>query len=474
MKEVWDQVIKVIPPEMIPIILLLAVSFFGIHYGKGWRNYTDTLNDRWFLASAVIIVSAFLLFWIFRSEAPKSENNLVVTLLVPRFEGDEGRQFEKLFTQQVQAAVQSLRAQATVVQINAYITDQSSAALTARAHNAPAIIYQPRVLRIDGKTFICFSLFTVNQEVAKAYPPFPPQFDPSALAEFSRALVNSERSLQSQASDPVVARVTALEQQLATLNTSISRIAAQPQCCGGVQDSGNKQYSRRRAIVVGVNRYESHQFPQLRYAVSDAQSMSQYLKSSGFEVNFFADVSKYDVRNSLNDLIKNTLEKDLTVFYFAGMSARSTDLLGKGSSEELIIATSDVDVSSPLANLTLGELVVSMKKLSGDKLIILDGCHGTFGLSPAPQVQSTSSTAEIFQIIAASQDAEVAAELPGGGAFTQALLTGLKNGSGSGTYVPTREIIAQLTPLVLEKTNGNQRPKLVTLTGIQDIYLVRH
>jgi hypothetical protein len=73
------------------------------------RNYTDTLNDRWFLSIAVFIVAGFLVFLVQRTSPPEVEKGSTIALLIPRFEDDEGRQFERLFTQQIQAAMQTFR-----------------------------------------------------------------------------------------------------------------------------------------------------------------------------------------------------------------------------------------------------------------------------------------------------------------------------------------------------------------------------
>src|SRR5262249_22716606 len=108
MKEIWDQIIKIIPAEALPAVVLVAGVFFGVYYAKGLRNYTDAINDRWFLTAAVLIVAVFAVLWIQKTSKPEIEKGSTVALLVPRFDGDEGRNIERLFAQEVQTAVHAI------------------------------------------------------------------------------------------------------------------------------------------------------------------------------------------------------------------------------------------------------------------------------------------------------------------------------------------------------------------------------
>ena len=466
MKELWDEVIKVIPPQALPALLLIACAFFGVYDAKGLRSYTDAANDRWFLTATIFIIAGFLIYLVHRTELPQLGNDQKVALLVPKFDDDENRQFENLFSQQVQAAIHTLQAQATVVQFDGYVRDRSEATLLAKALKTSAVIFQPKVVRTGSKTYICFSLFTAGTEATKPYPPLPAEIEKATLDDLSSTIVGVYVPADASGTESLAARLVALEQRVAALTSAIRNSST------STTTNPAKTYIHRRAIVVGVNRVETKDFPQLASAVSDARGVAAMLKSAGYETTVLLDDGA--TRASLNDALARVIAAaqpgDLTTFYYAGTSFSPTNFVSAHSAADLVLTTFDVTLAAPQSNEKLSQIVQELRNAPGDKLIILDGCHGTYGLPASPRAADTKS-GETFQVLASSQDDEVAADLPGGGLFTQALLKELRRQEGQGKSISTSTLLASVFGDVVEGSRGMQHPKLVRISGSNDIML---
>jgi hypothetical protein len=467
MKEIWEQVIKAIPPEAMPALLLVTCAFFGIYYAKGLRSYADAVNDKWFLTATIVIAAGFLIYLVNRTEFPQVEKDTKVALLVPRFDNDENRQFENLFSQQVQAAVHTLVAQATVVQFDGYVRDRSEANILGKALKATAVIFQPKVVRANDKTFICFSLFIAGTEATKPYPPLPAEIEKATLDDLSSSIIGLQVPLEASETASVSTRLNVLEKQVAALDSAIHHITP------GAITSITRTYVHRRAIVVGVNRVATKSIPQLTSAVSDASSFAEMLKSSAYEVTILLDdgATSASLREALAKVSAVARPEDLTAFYYAGSSFSSKNFTSVLSAADLVLTTFDVTLDAPHSNnATLSQLVRAMRGIPGDKLIILDGCHGTDGLPESPHEADSTST-ENFQVMAGSQDNEMALEFPGGGVFTQALLKELRKYAGQAEGISTSALIARISGEVAMASQGMQHPKFVTVSGHNDIVL---
>jgi hypothetical protein len=161
MDKLLEQILKYVPPDIVPAILALVVAFFGTYYFRGLRSYTDALNDRVFLTLAVLIAGAFLVLQIQKSDTPRLVSNVRPLLLVPRFENDVGRELEALFVTQLRAAIERSVKNASIEQINTFVRDIETARLTAAdvkpfAVVGPAKDYQRRR---QQTSFLLFSIF---------------------------------------------------------------------------------------------------------------------------------------------------------------------------------------------------------------------------------------------------------------------------------------------------------------------------
>src|SRR5262245_19646161 len=105
MDKLCDAILKNVPAEIIPALLACAVAFFGVHYAKGLRSYTDTLSDKTFITLFVAICALFIVYYIHKSDRTEVAEGARPLLLVPDFEGDELRAYKSHFIQQLQAFV---------------------------------------------------------------------------------------------------------------------------------------------------------------------------------------------------------------------------------------------------------------------------------------------------------------------------------------------------------------------------------
>ncbi|UIK12544.1 caspase family protein [Rhizobium leguminosarum] len=191
--------------------------------------------------------------------------------------------------------------------------------------------------------------------------------------------------------------------------------------------------------------------------------MRSALLQSGFRVTLLENPTVANVLEAFDQIKTSISEHDLLAFYYAGSSARTTDL-AKGDPEQLLLPTHDFSLKSIHSSLTLERVIARMLALPNrDNLLLLDGCHGTAGLERAKLSEMVNS-GDVLQIFAGSQDSGYAMENAesGGGVFTQILLKNFASMRESGS-VSVSNIAATVTGNVIEATNAQQQPKLVTI-----------
>jgi hypothetical protein len=79
------------------------------------------------------------------------------------------------------------------------------------------------------------------------------------------------------------------------------------------------QIERKIAVVIGVDRYDDKQIPQLDNAVGDAKAVGQMLEGSlGYETIVLENATKQSVVRTLNRLALEVNPRDSVVVYYAG------------------------------------------------------------------------------------------------------------------------------------------------------------
>jgi caspase domain-containing protein len=339
MDKLFEQVLKYLPAEVIPVALAAAAAFFGIYYYKAFRSYTDVLHDSFFLSAIVIIAAAALVYHFNRTEVLTSlEAGSSPILLVPEFVDDERGQFKTLFVQQVGSAIQAIaKRDKTVLTLNSFLLDQDSARLTAQRYKAIAVIYGPKIVRVGEKVYICFNLLRVDPDVSKPYPPSTVELDKQVLNDITEtlAITNSETQAKLGTS---LSRLDVLEKRVGDLELALTKLAA-PE----TPRTAELQYKRKRAIVVGVDQHKAGNLPSLQYSISDAKRMASQLRAYGFDVTVLENPTSASIEQALAEETSVGTPDDLFLFYYAGNGIRTDELKIPGE-PSLILGTFDVDL----------------------------------------------------------------------------------------------------------------------------------
>jgi hypothetical protein len=471
MDKLLEQILKFSPPEIVPAVLGLIVIFFGTYYFKGLRSYTDTLNDPLFLTLAIISVGGFLIWQIQKPASPHLAANVRPLLLVPRFENDVGRELETLFVTQLRASVEQHVKDASIEQINSYVRDVETARLNAGEIKPFAVLFEPKVIREGVKTPVfCFRLLLLETGQVTTFAAVPAEPEKMNLGELSTALITISPPIKSSSSDPILTRLDALERKVAELSNLVLKLGTPS---ASPIKATDRTKTAKRAVVIGLDFDEKNQFPRLRFAVSDAQAITAVLQRFGFEVTLLANERATHDRivEAIEKAVSTSTENDTLLVYYSGASVRSSDV-GAFNSEQLILPTFDTRLNAPFENLTLNGVVDKLRPAASlNRLILIDGCHGTYGLPHVPLGGPSAPSEHAFQIISASQDDQFAFEMPqaGGGVFTQKIVGLLNASADSKADVSTRAMVTAITPELSRLSDGRQQPKLVTLAGSQDV-----
>jgi uncharacterized caspase-like protein len=220
---------------------------------------------------------------------------------------------------------------------------------------------------------------------------------------------------------------------------------------------------QRWAVVIGVSEYKDSRIPSLRYATRDAQAVYEWLVSPNggrfapSRVNLLIDrkATNENIKDSLFTWLKQAIEEDLVVIYFAGHgSPESPDTL-----RNLYLLPHDTNYSNiAVTGFPMWDIETALKRFIKAKrvVIIADACHSggvgqAFdvaaragrGLQVNPinsGLQNLTDLGEGICVISASRDKEFSREGRewggGHGVFSYYLLEGLtgaadfdKNGS---------------------------------------------
>jgi hypothetical protein len=325
-------------------------------------------------------------------------------------------------------------------------------------HHSHSALFAARVVVTNDKTFLCISLLVPANGGSKAYPLTEAQIDSKVLDDIVATIVPTASSASGTVVSPLVSRLQALEQQVATMNATLLALAAERNA-----PKAGRKYGNRYAIVVANNSNAEGSIPPLQFAVSDGKGMAATLKENGFQVTFLENPTVTQVIEAIDKIGSSIGTEDLLTFFFAGSSVRATDIR-KDDPENLFLITHDFSVKNFDSGLTLQHVVERMLALRNqDNLLLLDGCYGTSGLDRAKLSQMLDN-GDVLQIFAASQDDGYGMENPkiGGGVFTQTLLKDIASMRASGT-MSVSNIAATVTKNVVDATSAQQQPKLLTV-----------
>jgi caspase domain-containing protein len=136
-------------------------------------------------------------------------------------------------------------------------------------------------------------------------------------------------------------------------------------------------FTNSYALVVGINDYNHPSWPDLTYAVTDAQGFSRYLQEQGFTVTslYDAQATRAAILSALEDDLAPRLgENDRVLVFFAGHGA--TRHIADAERGYLVPADGTGSFASLLPVTTLHDLSSTVLSQARHQLFILDSCFG--------------------------------------------------------------------------------------------------
>jgi len=244
----------------------------------------------------------------------------------------------------------------------------------------------------------------------------------------------------------------------------------------------NSGQPQRWAVVVGVSEYSNPSIKNLTYADRDAKSFAEFIKSSaggGFEeervkILLNKDATLNNVKQALFNFLRQTVDKDLVIIYFAGHGAPEP---ANPNNNYLLCYDTDPKSLETTA-FPMWDVNTALTRYIPSKRVVVftDACHSggistdlaTRGMSATDDnlinqyLADLSKTKEGIIVFTASQAGEVSQELEkfGHGVFTHFLLEGMQGKADfNNDYTVTiGELMDYVEEKVKRQTNGNQHP----------------
>ncbi len=236
------------------------------------------------------------------------------------------------------------------------------------------------------------------------------------------------------------------------------------------------------AVVVGVSKYGNTSIKNLSYADRDAQAFADFLKTSaggGFQderikLLLNEQATLYNVKQALFNFLRQTIDKDLVIIYFAGHGAPEPS----NPANNYLLCYDTEPASLATTAFPMWDVNTALTRYIPSKRVVVftDACHSggitsdiaTRGMSATNDnlinqyLADLSKTKEGIIVFTASQAGEVSQELVkfGHGVFTHYLLEGMQgNADFNNDYVVSiGELMDYVEEKVKRQTNGNQHP----------------
>jgi WD40 repeat protein len=236
------------------------------------------------------------------------------------------------------------------------------------------------------------------------------------------------------------------------------------------------------AVIIGISEYANPTIKNLSYADRDARDFAEFLKSTaggGFEpermkILLNKEATLQNIKQALNSFLRQTVDKDLVVIYFAGHGAPEP---ANPSNNYLLPYDTDPN-SLETSAFPMWDVNTALTRYIPSKRVIVftDACHSggissdlaTRGVSLTESnlinqyLADLSKSKEGTIVFTASQAGEVSQELDkfGHGVFTYYLLKGMKGEADiNNDYTVTiGELMDYVEENVKRQTKGNQHP----------------
>ncbi len=248
-----------------------------------------------------------------------------------------------------------------------------------------------------------------------------------------------------------------------------------------VKYEGMKASTKLYFLAVGINNYKNNNL-NLNYAVPDAEALINKIKTgaseifSDVEVSFIknTDATKQGIIEALNKIKTSALPSDVFVFYYAGHGVMGEQVEGIKADYYLVphdvtqlYGNEEILVEKALSSNEIMKLSTEIK--AQKQLLIMDACQSggalqAFAARGAAEQKAIMQLARStgIMVLAASGSEQFATEFDelGHGAFTYALLEGLKcqaDGGQKDFKITVSELKAYLEdrlPEITEKYKG--------------------
>ena len=236
----------------------------------------------------------------------------------------------------------------------------------------------------------------------------------------------------------------------------------------------SRTYANRHALVIGINDYEDPGYPDLGYAVADAQAIAKIVveqfkfEEQNVKLLLNGDATKDAIEEALEEWaadVDRVGEEDLLVVFFAGHGV-TRDLGSRGSRGYLVPVDGEKDRKGrPAWSSVFGmnELEdISEAIPAKHALFILDCCFGGLAVKRSDPPVAAGLTSRARQVITAGGADQEVLDTGGGGhsVFTGALLSAMRgdadlDGDGAVTF---GEIFNHVGREVQRKTEDVQTP----------------
>lgn len=236
------------------------------------------------------------------------------------------------------------------------------------------------------------------------------------------------------------------------------------------------------AVIIGISEYQNPTIKNLNYADRDARDFAEFLKSpagGGYDpermkILLNKEATLQNVKQALYNFLRQTIDKDLVIIYFAGHGAPEP-----ANPNNNYLLTYDTDPTSlETTAFPMWDVNTALMRYIPSKRVVIftDACHSggissdlaTRGVSLTETnlinqyLSALSNSKEGTIVFTASQAGEASQELDqfGHGVFTYFLLKGMKGEADiNNDYVVTiGELMDYVEENVKRETKGNQHP----------------
>lgn len=237
-----------------------------------------------------------------------------------------------------------------------------------------------------------------------------------------------------------------------------------------------KEFGQRWGLVVGVSEYQDTRIPSLRYSSSDAQSFYDWLISpeggryapARVKLLLDQDATGKNIKKALFTWLKQPIEEDVVIIYFAGHGSPDTP----DTPKNLFLLPYDAKYNEiATTGFPMWDIETALKRFIKAKkvVVIADACHAAgvgqsfdiarrtnraIAVNPISSgLQNLTQIGDGVCVISATDEKQFSQESKdwggGHGVFTYFLLKGLK---GKADYTKDGKVtLGELLPYISEK-----------------------